>query len=139
MEFLGVNYLAVVCAGAVSYIFGGLWYSVFGELWLKAIGRTYDELKQEGGFGARPMLVALIAQMVMAFVFAGALSYLGKHNVTLMHGLVSGAFIWCGFILTTLVTNNQFQAQGWRLTVVDGGHWLGVLLIQGSIIGLFGM
>ncbi|MEO1280824.1 MAG: DUF1761 domain-containing protein [Pseudomonadota bacterium] len=139
MEFAGVNALAVVLAGAASYMFGGLWYSQFGDMWLTAIGRTFEELKAEGGFGAKPMLIALIAQMVMALVFAGAMSYLGKGNVTLANGLISGAFIWFGFILTTLVTNNQFQAQGWRLTLVDGGHWLGVLLIQGAIIGFLGM
>ena len=26
-----------------------------------------------------------------------------------------------------------------RLTLIDGGHWLGVLLIQGAVIGAFGI
>lgn len=139
MEFAGVNPLAVVAAGAASYLFGGLWYQVFGATWLEAIGKTYDQLKAEGGFGPLPMAIALIAQLIMAFVFAGAFGYLGPDNLTLVNGLVAGAVIWAGFILTTLVTNNQFQAHGFELTLIDGGHWLCVLLIQGAIIGFLGL
>ncbi|MEO1205157.1 MAG: DUF1761 domain-containing protein [Pseudomonadota bacterium] len=139
IAFPGVNGIAVVLAGACSYMFGGVWYNWFGDLWLKSIGRTYEELKAEGGFGAKPMLIALAAQMVMAFVFAGALSYLGKDNVTLVNGVASGLLVWFGFIMMTLITDNQFRAYGWRLTAIDGGHWLGVLMIQGAVIGILGM
>jgi hypothetical protein len=29
--------------------------------------------------------------------------------------------------------------QKWSLTVIDGAHWLGVLVIQGAIIGWWGV
>lgn len=139
MEFAGMNYLAVVLAGGASFLFGGVWYNVFGDAWLSAIGKTYDELRDEGGLGPRPMAVALICQLVMAAILAGALGYLGPENVTLTNGVIAALIVWAGFIMTTLITNNQFQVQGWRMTLIDGGHWLFVLLIQGAIIGFMGL
>ncbi|MBM3524115.1 MAG: DUF1761 domain-containing protein, partial [Alphaproteobacteria bacterium] len=35
--------------------------------------------------------------------------------------------------------NHGFQGVKRALTVIDGGHWLGVLLIQGVIIGWMGV
>jgi hypothetical protein len=32
-----------------------------------------------------------------------------------------------------------FQGAKGALTVIDGGHWLGVLLIQGAILGWWGV
>lgn len=139
MDYAGVNALAVVAAAAASFLFGGLWYTVFGTAWLEAIDKTYEDLKREGGFGPLPMAVALIAQLLMAFMFASALGYLGPQNITLLNGVIAGAAIWAGFILTTLITNNQFQVHGFELVLIDGGHWLCVLLIQGAIIGWMGL
>jgi hypothetical protein len=50
-------------------------------------------------------------------------------------GLVSGFFLWLGFVITTMAVNHAFQGERRRLTLIDGGHWLGVLLIQGAILG----
>ena len=75
----------------------------------------------------------------MAFVLAGVIGHLGQGNVTLWNGIVSGAFVWLGFVITTLATNHGFQGQKLTLTAIDGGHWLGVLAIQGAVIGLMGV
>ena len=54
-------------------------------------------------------------------------------------GLLSGAFCWLGFVATTLAVNHGYQGTRWMLTLIDGAHWLGVLLIQGLIIGWLGI
>ena len=53
--------------------------------------------------------------------------------------MVSGAFIWLGFVITTMVVNYAFHGARHALTLIDGGHWLGVLLIQGAILGGWGL
>jgi hypothetical protein len=53
-------------------------------------------------------------------------------------GMISGALIWAGFVITTMAVNNAYPMRKVMLTVIDGGHWLGVLLIMGAIIGVFG-
>jgi len=37
-----------------------------------------------------------------------------------------------------MAVNNGFAGRDWRLLVIDGGHWLAVLLLMGAILGAFG-
>ena len=53
--------------------------------------------------------------------------------------MISAAFIWLGFVITTMVVNYAFHGARHALTLIDGGHWLGVLLIQGAILGWWGL
>ena len=54
-------------------------------------------------------------------------------------GLISAAFVWFGFVLTTMTVNNAFTIRKPMLTVIDSLHWLGGLLIIGAIVGAWGM
>ena len=75
----------------------------------------------------------------MAWVLAGVVGHLGTGQVTVANGLISGAFVWFGFIVTSMLVNHGFQGAKASLTLIDSGHWLGVLLVQGLVIGLFGV
>ena len=85
------------------------------------------------------MFTAFVGQLLMAWVLAGLIGHLGEGQVTLSNGIISGAFVWLGFVATTLVVNHGFQMRLGLLTLIDAGHWLGVLLIMGGIIGAFGI
>ncbi len=139
MTFAGINYLAIVLAATASFLFGGVWYGALSKRWIEATGKTEDELVSDG----RPMVllfgITIAAQLIMATVLAGILGHLGAGQVTIGNGLVSALFIWTGFVITTLVVNHGYQGQRWSLTMIDGAHWLGVLLIQGLIIGWMGV
>ena len=141
MEFAGLSFLAVGLAAVASFIFGSVLYMVLGRPWMAAIGNTEEEIKATTG-GAPPvgpMTVAFVSQLVMALVLAGVLGHLGTDQVTAWNGLLSGFFVWLGFVITTLATNHAFQGAARNLTLIDGGHWLGVLLTQGVVIGLMGV
>ncbi len=75
----------------------------------------------------------------MAYVLAGILGHLGAGQVTLNNGLMAGAICWAGFVATSLAVNHAFQGARLKLTLIDAGHWLGVLLIQGALIGWMGI
>jgi hypothetical protein len=137
MAFAGTNYLAIVIAAVVSYGFGALYYGALAKSWMAALGKTEAELKANSSM--TPFVIAFVALLVMATVLAGVMGHLGPGQVTLRNGLVSAGFIWVGFVATTLAVNNAFQGAKSMLSVVDGGHWLGVLLIQGATIGLMGV
>ena len=130
-----VNYWAVGLAAVASFLFGALWYGLLGRHWLAALGKTDEELKASAGF-MTPMVVTFIAEMVMAWVLAGVMAHLLKGGVAVgvRNGVLTAALLWVGFVATTLASNNAFQGQRRMLTVIDGGHWLGVMLIQGAII-----
>jgi hypothetical protein len=47
--------------------------------------------------------------------------------------------MWLGFVITTLAVNYSFGQRRPMLIIIDGIHWLGVLVIQGAIIGAMGV
>jgi len=127
-----VNYIAVVVAAVAGFAFGAVWYMAVAKLWMAALGITEQPKPKPA-----PFIIAFVAQLVMAWMLAGALGHLG--DVSVLAGLITGALLWVGFVATTLVVNHRFQGAKWSLTLVDGGHWLGVLLIMGLVLGLFGV
>jgi len=137
MDFAGMNHLAIPLAAVASYAFGSVWYMTLAKPWMAALGKTEADLK--AGPQVRPFVMAFVMQLLMAWVLAGLIGHLGTGQVTLANGVISAAFCWAGFVLTTLVTNHGFQDAKGMLTVIDGGHWLGVLLIQGAVIGAMGI
>ena len=132
MMFDGINLVSVAVAAMVAFAFGAVWYGVLGKVWMKAAGLTRDDTNPSPTI----FITAFICQLVMAFVLAGVIFHTGE--TTLKTGLISAVLIWLGFVVTTQIVNHRFQGAPWSLTMIDGGHWLGVLLIQGTVIGLFG-
>jgi hypothetical protein len=57
--------------------------------------------------------------------------------LTVRNGVISGAFIWFAFILMPIAVNYAFSGRKVMLTVIDAGHWLGVMVILGAILGAF--
>lgn len=142
MHLTGINYLAVAVAAAASFIFGGVWYGLLSKQWMAAAQLNEKALRGDGsGPSPVPFAVAFIAELVMAWMLAGVVLHLSRGGlaVTLRNGLISAALMWAGFVMTSLVVNHAFQGARRALTLIDGGHWLGVLLIQGAIIGVMGM
>jgi hypothetical protein len=74
----------------------------------------------------------------MAWVMGGLMGHLGEAAYSVGGGAMTGAIAWLGFVATTLLVNHGFQESKIALTLIDGGHWLGVLIIQGVVIALFG-
>ncbi|MET0605638.1 MAG: DUF1761 domain-containing protein [Beijerinckiaceae bacterium] len=142
MVFLGVNYVAVALAAFASFFFGAAWYMTLAKPWLAASEFTPDQRARiEGGAERRPapFLVAFISLLIMAYVFAALMGHLGASAFTVRGGLLSGFLLWLGFVVTTIATNYAFGMRRTSLTLIDGGHWLGVLLIQGAVIGMVGL
>ena len=131
MQFAGLDYIAVLAAAAAAFVFGAIWYTLLAKPWMAAVGFS-EQPKQ----APMPYIVAIISHLVMAYFLAGVIGHLGE--ITPMKGAITAFFIWLGFVATSMCVNHRFQSQTWSLSLIDGGHWLGVLLIQGVVIGLFG-
>jgi hypothetical protein len=142
MTVAGTNYLAIFVAALAGFGFGTVYYMSLAKPWMNAVGWTADEqarhLKGELNPSKMPFVIAILANLVMAMVLAGLVSHLGPGQTTIRNGIISGAFCWLGFVATTLSVNYAFSARKPALTLIDGGHWLGVLLIMGAVIGAFG-
>ena len=135
MTISAVNHWAILLAVLASFAFGAVWYSVLSKPWLAALGTTKSEIESR----ARPLPLLLATSiaglLVMAWVLAGVMAHMVPGGLTMRAGLITAGLIWLGFVATTLITNHGYQGHRWSLTVIDGLHWLGVLLIQGAIIG----
>jgi hypothetical protein len=140
MHFAGLSLFAIVLAAVVSFMFGWLWYGIlFPKQWMAAAGKTEADLKAQGGATPTPFVISFVALLVMAWVLAGVIGHLGTGAITLRSGVIAGALMWLGFVATTLAVNHTFQGAKPVLTLLDGGHWLGVLLLQGAVIGWLGV
>jgi Protein of unknown function (DUF1761) len=133
MAFAGMNYLAVLIAALAAYAWGAAYYTTLSKQWLAAVGLT--EVKRS----ATPFVISFIAVVVMAFVLAGSIAHLGPGNVTVKNGIISGLILWAGFVVTTVFVNNAYPGRKYMLSIIDSAHWLGVLVIQGAVIGAMGV
>jgi hypothetical protein len=139
-----LNYWPILIAAIVSFGFGAVWYGALGKQWMAARDLSPADLeKAKAGMGAVPwpFIIAFVALFVMAWMFSGVLLHMARGGMamSIRAGMISGAFLWLGFVITTMAVNYAFQGAKRSLTLIDGGHWLGVLLIQGAILGWWGV
>lgn len=137
MNFAGMNIVAIGLAAVAGFAFGAVYYMSLSRQWLAAVGKTKEEIA--GTRSIAPFVTSFVALLVMAWVLAGTLGHLGPGQVTLKNGIISALFVWVGFVATTVAVNNAFGGRKPMLSVIDGIHWLGVLVVQGAIIGALGV
>jgi hypothetical protein len=133
-----VNWLALLVAAVAAWLFGAVYYGVLGKIWMAAQGETMESLKaKNAGKSATtktaPFILSFVAELIMAWVLSGMLTHMGMTGARA--GAISGAFVWFGFVLTTIVVNNAYTFRSWRLSAIDAAHWLGALIITGAIVG----
>ena len=138
--FLGLVPWMLPVAAFATFLFGWLWYMTLSKPWMAAAGLTEEKIRG-AGMSPAPLVVTFVAQLVMAWMLAGLLLHFAKAGIpaTMRNGAMVGAFVWLGFVATTLAVNHRFQMRPWSLTFIDGGYWLGVLLIQGALLGSWGL
>jgi len=136
------NMTAVLIAAVAAWIFGAVYYGLLGKAWLAAQGETPETMKaknagKSGIAKAAPFIISFIAEIVMAAALQGILFHSAMN--TMRQGIIAGALCWLGFVATTVLVNNAYPGRKFMLTVIDAGHWLGVLLIIGAVIGGMGL
>ncbi len=136
MVFFDVNWLGIVLATIASMALGMAWYMALSKQWLGALGKSMDELRSSAG-AVSPFVWAILAQLIMAY-FIAKLTPVVMGELTWVTGMMMGAHVFVGFILTSMVLNHRYQGQKWSLTFIDGGYLLGVALVQGAVLGVVG-
>ena len=136
MDFAGTNYLALVVAAAASFFVGWPWYMIFGKPWARALGKDPDNPPKPQ---PKPFLVLGVCLLSKETLWCEVAAHLGGGQVTIGNGIISAVMVWAGFVVTTMTVNHVFQGQKLVLTLIDGGHFLVVLIVMGAIIGWFGV
>ncbi len=134
--------LPVIVAAVASWFFGAAWYGILSKPWMAAKGITHADMVDASGKKKSPlvpMLISFIGELIMAVVLKLLLPLsvnAGTGN-PICDVLTLAVVIWFGFIVTTQTVNNAFGNAKPMLTVIDSGHWLGVLLVQALVLGLW--
>lgn len=136
IAYAGINWWSVAAAAIAAFAFGGLWYTYWSSTWLNATGQSFEE--RDGmpvSAHIRSYMVTVLAEAVMAAMLAGLMAHFATSGITVRTGLITGASVWIGFVLTVMATATAHLRKPLTLLAIDGGHWLGVLLVEGAILG----
>ena len=136
MDFPAINMIAVVVAAVATFAFGAIYYTVLGKAWMEAVGTTEEEIKKTRS--AVPFVTSFVSLLVMASVLSAFLAQQREGVASPSEAAATAVVLWLGLIVTSLATNNAFQGNKLKLTILDSIHWLGVLVIQGQVIRAFG-
>jgi hypothetical protein len=131
-----INYVGILAAAVAAWLVGAVWYGVLGKQWLTALGKTEADMCGPDGkrhMPVGPMILSFVAAAIMAFLLSGLMGHIGA--MTIRTGIISGALVWVGFVITTIAVNNAYQQRKLMLTIIDGAHWLLVLIVQGAVLG----
>lgn len=134
MDISSINWIAIVVAAIVAWLFGAAWYMLLSKPWLAAAKLDPATMQRS----AAPFVISFLAELVMAIIFSMLLGTLTFGEPSVVAGVIFGIIFWVGFVATILSVNHRYEGFGWGLTLIDGGHWLGVLILIGAVIGWFG-
>jgi hypothetical protein len=141
MTFAGINHIAVFAAAVAAWLASAAWYTGLSRHYVAALGKSPEQMAADrnkpGAF--LPFVYAFVADLVIAWMLAGVLGHLGAGQVTLRNGVISAAFLWFGFVFTTMAVNYSFSGRDRRLLVIDAGNWLLALIVIGAVIGAIGV
>jgi hypothetical protein len=130
MPSVDVHWLAVIVAAVVNMVVGSVWYSkgLFGKEWSKLTGRKLEDMGDGGkGYG-----IAAAGALVQSYILAHFVVY--AESSTFADGLVTGFWLWLGFIGITTAVGYSFEGRSWKLWKIVAGYSLIVLLINGGLL-----
>lgn len=127
---LGTNVWAVLVAGIVHMVTGLVWYRarIFGAAWSALTGKDLAPAKQWLAVGA-------IGHLVIAFVLSILVHF--ANATTAVDGLVVGALVWVGFIVTIEIGELIWEKIPVKLFLIRIGEHLVSLGLAGIILAVW--
>ena len=137
-----LNWLAVLVAGIVIFMLGGLWYSpvLFAKKWIALQNKTEEQMKAEAAGANMPLmygsafLTGLIIAATMAMVFAHIANDMPMNAA---HGALLGALLWLGFAATTSYATAIFSGKPRQLWFIDSAYNLVSFVLAGIILAVW--
>lgn len=133
-----VNYLAILVAAIASIAIGAVWYSPmgFGKQWSTLMGwgdpRKMEEMKKGAG---QAYLISFVAQLIMAYVLAHVVQMF--QATTFGQGLVTGFWMWLGFIATTSLGIIIWEQKPPKLFVINNAYQLVSTAVMAAILAMW--
>lgn len=140
MIYIFENILAILAATIAAFAFGALYYGTLSKPWMAAARLTEEDIKGPNGKPSSvPYIISLFAEFWIASILAGALILAPVEANPWTTAIGTAIILWIGFVMPTMLVNHRYQMLPWSLTLIDAGHWLGVLTIQAFVLRLIGL
>lgn len=139
MDFLSINWLAIVACVLVSMVSGTLWYNpkTFFPIWWKGIGKTEAEGPGSGNMNMTwglTLLSSLVQAVAMALM-VNAMGGMMTGGVSALSGAGTGFMLWLGFVAPTYLVNKLFAGHGLKVWAIEAGNHLVNFVVFGAILG----
>lgn len=129
-----VNILAIVVAGAASFVASAVWYMAFGNA-MATLQRQWRSAEPSERPRPWELLILLANQWVIAAVVAVIFDLANISGWAASAGF--GILLWVGFVLTQWVGSVLGEQVPLRLAAIHAGDWLMHLLIISTIVGVW--
>jgi hypothetical protein len=136
MKNIKLNWLAILVAAIVSFLFEAIWFTVFMKQWLAGIGRTMEWLQGAATTAITPGVqyaIALLCSIVAATILSIAIQATGEQTVR--RGILCAILIWIGFIATSWAKEYIFEVRTLEIFAINTGYSLIDLMLIGAIVG----
>jgi uncharacterized protein DUF1761 len=149
MHFPPINYLAVLVAGIVIFVLGGLWYSpvLFAKRWIALQGRTEEQMRAQAASANMPLMYAsaFITGLIIAWALALILAHISRDpgmaeaggGVSAAHGAIIGFVCWLGFAASTSYATVLFSGKPRQLWFIDTAYNLVSFVLAGIILAVW--
>ncbi len=128
-----INHLAVVASAAAYWVLGGVWYALFENPFIALMGWSPERVARIRDEGAAPQIaVALVGSLVLAYVLAHFVKFTGAE--TARAGMLTGFWLWLGFVVTTNLETVIFEGRPLGLYLINNGYHLAGLLGMGALL-----
>ena len=133
-----MQFLIVILATVVAYVFGAFWYIFMSKPWMAAAGIPMDASgKPKGNGGAMPFVIGFLATLLVAGMMRHIFvqSHLGTIGLGAMGGFGIGAFL----ITPWVAMSYSYSGRPFKLTLIDGVNSVVACTFMGIVFGSFGI
>lgn len=137
LSFLNVNYIAVVVSAVLIFIFGSIWFSfLFAKAWVNEL-RIHNVVIQQ------PSQNKIFINMGLTFLHnimsALAMAYLVNMagSTTCISGLILGAIVAYGFVVTSVGNVFVWENRSIKLFLIDTGYPFFSAILSAIILSIW--
>lgn len=139
MNYFSINWPALAVAVVISMINGGFYYNpkTFFPAWWKVVGNGKET---PGGQNmAMVWILTIVAAAAKAYFIAVAVNIIAPAfgGMSWQTGLMTGLFLWGGFVAPTYLVNKMFAGHGIKVWLIEVGNHLIDFLLFGALFGLW--
>ena len=139
MTLPALNYLAVLAAGVLIFMLGGLWYSplLFAKPWMAQMGKTDADFKAASANMNMPVsyLMVFLCGLITAWALAFVIYGLGA--TTAVAGAGIAAICWLGFAGATSFGTSLFSLEKSGLWMINTSYNLVAFVLAGILLALW--